>query len=154
MRLRAAGLYAAIGAALAAGAPAGAFAQSDSSASRRTWHLVPGVHIGSPALVSALLAVGRCIGCTNFVVRHVFVSVEPGMNAGRMSLGYASAKSVQMPVGFTARATFLRRWRDVGVNYAGVEVSGHLIFIGPRVGLFREIGGKGGRLSLDYSLGY
>lgn len=64
--------------------------------------------------------------------------VEPGIRAGRVSVGY-SAVGGQIPVGGSVRVSFLRNYgRRPLANYFGVEAQA-LIAFGLRVGLFRSL---------------
>lgn len=120
------------------------------------WHVVPGLHAGTPAIVSVTVAVARTIERRPEGWRDVFLALEPGIAAGRLSAGYGRFTG-NLATGYTVRATALRRWKDTSANYTGVEASLHTVFLGPRVGVFVPLGHGDTRrvmLSVDLAFGY
>lgn len=122
------------------------------------WGWATGLHFGTPGIVSA--TVGR-----TFVIREssrdeedhadVFAVVEPGLHAGRVSLGYMDYLAAGA-IGFTGRVTILRDWFKSSATYVGVEGAGWLIF-GWRIGAFAQVSGpnRGSFLfTYDFQVGY
>jgi hypothetical protein len=114
-------------AALAAAGPAGA------------QRPVVGLHVAGP--VRASLAVGVWLGPDprKDDVGGAIALVEPGLQGGRASLGYAYALRGGMGSFVTGRVTALRTWRVVGGprDYAGVELQVlPILAFGPRLGAF------------------
>lgn len=120
------------------------------------WHVVPGFHAGTPAVVSVAVAVARTVDPQPDGWQDLFLAVEPGLAAGRLSVGYARFAG-NLATGYTLRATALRRWKDTAMNYVGAEGSLHMLFMGPRVGVFIPLASRDDArvmLSIDFSLGY
>jgi hypothetical protein len=127
------------------------------------WHMLPalGLRAGIPQKVSA--AIGIVAG-KNFRERghteDVALYIEPGLSAGRASLGYISGFG-NMGSGFGIAGTVLRTWKDpinLGTNatYVGGELwVWPMFFSGPRVGAFRRITGtsRGWYLTADFGFG-
>ncbi len=137
---------------------------------------VGGVHIGSPAKVSAGIGVGVVLSRdTVFKLkpqrpfrrdRDVFVMVEPGLKGARASLGYGQLYHARQLGGvYSIRGTVYRRWmsdgRDPGGTYAGVEVgvggTGESL-LGIRVGFLSRVSGPMGRrgtlFTIDMPVGW
>ena len=119
--------------------------------------LVPvyGLHVGAPQRASVMLGVGRWRERAD-AIRIAFVAVEPGLGAGRASVGYFRGAG-NLLGGIAVRASALRTWRDpwsVAPNrtYVGLEASGHAI-LNARVGLFHRTSPAGGPLLVTWDLG-
>ena len=116
-----------------------------------------GLHVGTPAIVSASVGAFREISESSRTGRRqsVFAVVEPGVKAGRISAGFGDSYGT-LGTGWTIRASALRVWRgDVG-NYLGAEVAAIALGFGPRVGVFRQVGGGGAasmRVTADFAFG-
>jgi hypothetical protein len=114
-------------------------------------HVIPalGLRVGTPQKVSAALGivVGEdwLKGGREFS-RHVALFAEPGVSAGRASLAYVAHGYGTFGSGFGVAGTLLRTWNDPwsvkeNMSYAGGEVIvWPILFVGPRIGLFRHIG--------------
>jgi hypothetical protein len=123
--------------------------------------LLGGLHLGTPATAS--IAVGPSYLIQRSFPRptsslaelgFVFMFAEPGVRAGRLSLGYFSTAG-NLGTGWSIRASLLQRWRD-REPYAGGELSAFIFGLGLRGGYFLPAGGSGARdprLTLDFSLG-
>jgi hypothetical protein len=124
---------------------------------RRT-HVVPGTgfRVGAPQKVSA--ALGVVVGEDwqengHDHSRNVGLFAEPGLAAGRASLGYIDHGFGNFGSGFMIAATAMRTWRDPwwakeNVTYVGGEATlWPIVFIGPRVGVFRAVGATGAGLA-------
>lgn len=119
---------------------------------------VLGVRVGAPQQLSLTLGVGRwqhrAAGERTAVA---FAAVEPGLGAGRVSVGYFRGHG-NLLAGAAARASALRTWRDpwaVAPNrtYVGLEVSGHAV-LSARLGLFhRASAASYGPLLLTWDVG-
>jgi hypothetical protein len=115
------------------------------------WHMLPalGLRAGIPQKASA--AAGIVAG-KNFResgrTQDVALYVEPGLSAGRASLGYLSGAG-NLGSGFGFAATALRTWKDpinmpTNATYVGGEAwVWPLFFSGPRIGGFKKITGTG-----------
>ena len=119
--------------------------------------LVPvyGLHVGAPQRASVTLGVGRWRQRAD-TIRVAFVAVEPGLGAGRASVGYFHGVG-NLLGGIAVRASALRTWRDpwsVAPNrtYVGLEASGHAI-LSARVGLFHRTSPGGGPLLATWDVG-
>lgn len=116
-----------------------------------------GLHVGSPAIVS--LALGGYHDLTRAssdgAAPAVFALVEPGVRAGRLSVGIVHMAG-NFGTGWSIRGTALRSWqRDVG-TYVGAEVSAMVLGLGPRVGVFRQVAPSGTastRVTADFGFG-
>lgn len=120
------------------------------------WEFARGLHAGTPAVVSLVAGVSRTVASTPEGWQDVFLVAEPGIAAGRVSLGYARVRG-SLAGGYSVRASLLRRWNESPVDYAGAEVSLQALLVGPRVGIFHRIGGgstEGLRFTIDLALGY
>ena len=110
-----------------------------------------GLHVGAPQKVSVALGVGRWRESgDNFDV--VFGLVEPGLGAGRASVGYLRSRG-NLAAGLGVRASALRTWRDpwsVEPNrtFVGLEASAHLFMFVVRGGAFRRTTAAAERSSL------
>ena len=114
------------------------------------FHVLPalGVHVGSPQKASA--ALGIVVG-EDFVrdgrdhSRNIALFAEPGLGGGRASLAYVSHGYGSFGSGFGVAATALRTWKepwqlDPDQTYVGGEVLlWPILFVGPRVGLLRNV---------------
>jgi hypothetical protein len=101
-----------------------------------------GLHIGAPQKVSLALGVGRWRESTDDSYNGVFGLVEPGLGAGRASVGYLRSRG-NLNTGLAVRASALRTWRDpwsVPPNrtFVGLEASAHLFYFHFRGGAFRR----------------
>ena len=101
-----------------------------------------GLHIGAPQKVSLALGVGRWRESTDDSNDGVFGLVEPGLGAGRASVGYLRSRG-NLNAGLAIRASALRTWRDpwsVEPNRTdvGLEGSAHFAVFGVRAGAFRR----------------
>ena len=127
------------------------------------WHMLPavGLRIGTPQKASA--ALGLVAGKNyreNGHTEDATIYVEPGVSAGRATLGYLSGFG-NMGTGFGVGATALRTWKTpwtlrTNTTYVGGEAwLWPIFFSGPRVGLFREITGTkhGWFLTADFGFG-
>jgi hypothetical protein len=119
------------------------------------WSKCIGVHAGSPTIVSATVGVSRLVHWVPEGWTDVFVVAEPGINAGRVSIGSGRFRG-NLASGYTVRASALRRWRGTPADYAGAEVSVHRLLLGPRIGVFRQIRGVRNEtlLTIDFGFGY
>jgi len=129
-------------------------------------HPALGLRIGEPQQASVavgVLAGSRWQANGRDHARDVALFVEPGLSAGRVSLGYA-AYGRGLGSGAAITATVLRTWRNPwgvrpNVTYAGGELFlWPLVFIGPRVGVFHSIspGNAANRwlFSVDLGIGF
>jgi hypothetical protein len=127
------------------------------------WHMLPalGLRAGIPQKVSA--AVGIVAGKNYREKGHtedVAVYVEPGLSAGRASIGYISGYG-NMGSGFGLAGTAMRTWKDpinlsTNATYVGGELwAWPMFFSGPRVGVFRRVNGgpKGWFFTADFGFG-
>jgi hypothetical protein len=131
-------------------AGASAHAQNIRTDSTTRFHVLPalGVHIGTPQRASA--ALGIVVG-EDFVregrdhSRNIALFAEPGLGAGRASLAYVSHGYGSFGSGFGFAATALRTWQEPwqlepNQTYVGGEVLfWPILFVGPRVGLLRNV---------------
>lgn len=130
------------------------------------YHPALGLRIGEPQQASValgILAGSRWQARGREHARDVALFVEPGLSAGRVSLGYA-AYGRGMGSGAAITATALRTWRNPwgvrpDVTYLGGELSvWPLVFIGPRVGVFHSVSpgaaAKRWLFSLDLGVGF
>lgn len=127
------------------------------------WHIFPalGLRAGTPQKASA--ALGLVTGRNyreNGHTQDLTLYVEPGLSAGRATLGYLSAFG-NMGAGYGIGATAMRTWRDPltlreNATYVGGEAwLWPLFFTGPRIGLFREMTGAkhGWFFTADFGFG-
>jgi hypothetical protein len=116
-------------------------------------HVVPGFGLRFGAPQKASVALGVVVGEDwqsngRDHSRNVGVFAEPGLSAGRASLAYIHHGFGSFGSGYTVAASVLRTWRDPwwakdNVTYVGGEISvWPIVFVGPRVGLFRSVGGN------------
>jgi hypothetical protein len=132
---------------------------------RRT-HVLPalGLHVGTPQKAS--IALGVIVGedwqqNAHDHSRNIAIFAEPGLSAGRASLAYVNHGYGSFGSGFGVAGTVLRTWKDPwgakdNLTYAGGEIIlWPVVFVGPRVGLFRSISGSTGRwfASIDIGIG-
>lgn len=132
----------------AASASAGAQRAREDTTTR--FHVLPalGIQVGTPQQASAALGV---VFGEDFVrdahdhSRNVALFVEPGISAGRASLAYVDHGFGSFGSGVGVAATVLRSWKnpwqiDANQTYAGGEVLlWPILFVGPRVGLLRNV---------------
>jgi hypothetical protein len=150
-------LLAMTGARIAAG-------QMRSGDSLPQWHVHPGLGLRAGAPQGVSLALGGVFGAqwrsgTSHPRSPEFTAfVEPGWNAGRASLGVISFGRLGSGVGVSA--TVLRTWRDAwwlpeNQTYVGGEVwAWPLFFVGPRIGAFHALHGRGGLfITADFGFG-
>jgi hypothetical protein len=127
------------------------------------WHMLPalGVRAGIPQKVSG--AIGIVAGKNYREKGHtedIAVYVEPGLGAGRASIGYINGFG-NMGSGFGVAATALRTWKDpinlkTNETYYGGEVwVWPMFFSGPRVGIFKKMTGttRGWYFTADFGFG-
>jgi hypothetical protein len=118
--------------------PAALWAQSARSPIRSGF--LGGIHVGTPAIVSLAVGGYRNVSrnpATEYT-QDVFALLEPGVNAGRVSVGYGDSYGT-FGTGWTIRATLLRTWRRENANYAGAEGSAMVLGFGTRLGIFRRV---------------
>ena len=101
-----------------------------------------GLHVGAPQKVSLALGAGRWRESTSDAYDVLFGLVEPGLGAGRASVGYLRSRG-NLNTGLGVRASALRTWRDpwsVAPNqtFVGVEASAHVAVFVIRAGAFRR----------------
>jgi hypothetical protein len=127
------------------------------------WHMLPalGLRGGVPQKVSA--AIGIVAG-KNFKEKghteDLALYVEPGLSAGRASIGYINGFG-NMGSGFGIAGTAMRTWKDpinlkTNETFVGAEVwVWPLFFTGPRVGVFRKVTGttRGWYFTADFGFG-
>jgi hypothetical protein len=127
------------------------------------WHMLPalGLRAGIPQKLSA--ALGIVTGRNYREKGHsddIALYVEPGLSAGRASLGYMSGFG-NMGTGFGIAGTAMRTWKDpinlaTNATYVGGELwVWPLFFSGPRIGAFRKITGvtRGWYFTADFGFG-
>ena len=172
MNWKAAGFAIAVGGAASLGAVASLGAQRCRGCSPEDTtthvHIAPalGLRFGTPQKASA--AVGVLVGedwqkNARDHSRNAALFVEPGLSAGRASIAYVGHGYGSFGSGFGVAATVLRTWEDPwGAKENATYVGGELIlwpivFIGPRVGLFRSVAGnvgsRSGSVSFDFGIG-
>jgi hypothetical protein len=171
MKWRVGGLAIVVGSAalLVPGGPAGAqrCATCATEDTTHRTHVLPalGLRVGTPQKAS--FALGVVVGedwqqNAHDHSRNIAIFAEPGLSAGRASLAYVDHGYGSFGSGFGVAGTVLRTWKDPwgakdNLTYAGGElIFWPVVFIGPRVGLFRSIsGGGGGRwfASIDIGIG-
>jgi len=172
MNWRAAGFAIAVGGAVSLGATPALHAQAcrrcapEDTATRM--HVAPalGLRVGAPQKASA--ALGLLVGVDwqkdhRDHSRNGTIFVEPGLSAGRASIAYVDHGYGSFGSGFGIAATALRTWEDPwGARENSTYVGGELIlwpivFVGPRVGLFRSVAGDVGSkkwfFSFDFGIG-
>lgn len=123
-----------------------------------------GIHAGTPQKVSAALGVGLGVEWQKNGrdhSRNVVLFAEPGLSAGRASLAYVDQG--RFGSGFGVAATVLRTWEDPWIVKENMTFVGGdillwpIVFMGPRIGVFRRIAGdpssKKWFLSLDIGIG-
>ena len=132
----------------------------------RHLHVLPalGLRVGTPQKAS--FAVGVVVGedwqqHQHDHSRNIALYAEPGLGAGRASVAYVHHGYGSFGSGFGVAGTVLRTWQDPwgakdNLTYAGGElIFWPVVFVGPRVGLFRSINGSTGRwfASIDIGIG-
>ena len=127
------------------------------------WHMLPaaGLRVGIPQKMSAALGI---VAGKNFResghTEDATVYVEPGISAGRATIGYLSGFG-NMGSGFGIGASAMRTWKTpwlvrTNQTYFGGEAwLWPIFFSGPRVGLFREMTGTkhGWFFTADFGFG-
>jgi hypothetical protein len=127
------------------------------------WHVHPalGLRGGIPQKVSA--AIGLVAGRNfreNGHTKGVAVYVEPGLGAGRATIGYLNGFG-NMGSAMGIGATALRTWKDpLNLRTNETFIGGEawvwpIFFTGPRVGLFRQLTGTrhGWFFTADFGFG-
>jgi hypothetical protein len=131
-------------------------------------HILPalGVHAGTPQKAS--IALGVVVGedwqkDARDHSRKIAIFAEPGLSAGRASLAYINHGYGSFGSGFGVAGTVLRTWKDPwtareNTTYAGAEIIiWPVVFIGPRIGLFRSLANnttsKKWFVSIDFGIG-
>jgi hypothetical protein len=131
-------------------------------------HILPalGMRVGTPHKASA--AIGVVLGEDwqkngREHSRNVAIFAEPGLGAGRASVAYVEHGYGTFGSGYAFAATVLRTWKDPWVvrpnaTYVGGEVIvWPILFVGPRLGLLRSIGGpltdQRWLVSIDFGIG-
>ena len=149
-------------------APHALYAQSGEDTIPRT-HVLPalGLHVGTPQKIS--VALGVVLGedwqqAGHDHSRNVALFAEPGLGAGRVSLAYVDHGYARFGSGYGVAATVLRTWKEPwNVRPSTTFVGGELllwpiVFIGPRIGLFRSVstGTNPDKwfVSFDFGIGY
>ncbi len=128
----------------------GALTRTPSAAAGNHFWAPFGVHGGSPA--GASVGVGVAYGPAEDL-RAMFLFAEPGLHAGRLSLGY-SAITGNLATGVTVRASTMRVYAgDDQRNYGGAEGQLVALLVGVRMGLFHSLGGSG-RYLFTWDLGF
>lgn len=148
--------------------PAALHAQRGEDTIPRT-HVLPalGLHVGTPQKAS--IALGVVLGEEwqkdgREHTRNVALFVEPGLGAGRASLAYVDHGYGQFGSGFGIAATVIRTWKEPwtvqrNTTFVGGElILWPIVFVGPRVGLFRGVGNGPSSdrwfVSFDFGVGY
>jgi hypothetical protein len=117
---------------------------------RTNFHILPalGLQVGTPQKASAALGVvfGQELSRNGREhSRNVALYVEPGISAGRASIAYVDHGYGSFGSGFGLAATGMRTWNEPwqinpDQTYVGGEVLvWPILFVGPRVGLFRNV---------------
>lgn len=129
-------------------------------------HVIPaiGIHAGTPQKLSGAIGVGLGVEWQKNGrdhSRNVALFAEPGLSAGRASLAYVD--NGRFGSGFGVAATVLRTWKEPltvkpNMTYAGGDILlWPIVFMGPRIGVFRRIAGdatsKKWFVSLDLGIG-
>jgi hypothetical protein len=112
------------------------------------WHLVGGLHFGTPYRVAAGIGVLRLIGGEGSP-HAILLVAEPGLDGGKVRVGYAFAGPFGSGIALQAGA--IQTWRkpvnaDPDRTYAGGEL--HLIFLllNAGVGYYTPTSGSGSRV--------
>jgi hypothetical protein len=124
-------------------------------------HIVPGLGLRVGAPQKASVALGVVLGedwQTNGHdhSRNVGLFAEPGLAAGRASLAYIDHGYGSFGSGFGIAASVMRTWRDPwwakqNVTYAGGDIIlWPIVFVGPRIGVFRAVGASGSGLAKQW----
>jgi hypothetical protein len=129
-------------------------------------HIIPaiGIHAGTPQKLSAAIGVGLGVEWQkngHDHSRNVALFAEPGLSGGRASLAYVD--NGKFGSGFGVAATVLRTWKEPltvkpNMTYAGGDILlWPIVFMGPRIGVFRRIAGDATSrkwfVSLDLGIG-
>lgn len=126
------------------------------------WHMVPalGLRAGTPQKLSTTVGI---VSGKNYRERghtqDIAAYVEPGLSAGRATIGYLSRGN--MGAGYGFGATAMRTWKTpwtlrTNQTYFGGEAwLWPIFFSGPRVGVFREMTGTkhGWFVTADFGFG-
>jgi hypothetical protein len=119
------------------------------------WHLVGGLHFGTPYRVAVGIGLLRILGGEDSA-HGILMVAEPGLDGGKVRLGYAF--SGPFATGFTLQAGAIQTWRkpvnaDRDRTYAGGEL--HLVFLllNAGVGYYTPTSGNGGRVFWTVGLG-
>ena len=86
---------------------------------------------------------------------YLFVLAEPGIRAGRVSVGYTTTEG-NLYTTRTVRGSLLRHWSSSDELLVGAELSGTIVALGPRIGVFTAVAGarRGSVLVVwDFGLG-
>jgi hypothetical protein len=123
-----------------------------------------GIHAGTPQKVSAAVGVGLGVEWQRDGrdhSRNVALFAEPGLSAGRASVAYINQG--RFGSGYGVAATVLRTWDDPwtvkqNTTFVGGDVLlWPIVFLGPRIGVFRRIAGDQASrkwfISLDIGIG-
>lgn len=126
------------------------------------WHMLPalGLRGGIPQKLSVALGIVAGKNFRDNRTEDIALYVEPGLSAGRASLGYINGFG-NMGSGFGIAGTAMRTWKDpinlsTNHTYIGGEIwVWPVFFTGPRVGVFRKITGatRGWYLTADFGFG-
>jgi hypothetical protein len=126
------------------------------------WHMLPALGLRAGIPQKASFALGIVTGKNYREKGHtedLAIYVEPGLSAGRASIGYINGFG-NMGSGFGFAATAMRTWKDpinlrTNVTYAGAELwVWPIFFSGPRVGLFRRVSGASHSWFLTADFGF
>jgi len=132
-------------------------------------HVLPGAGLRFGAPQKASVALGVVVGEDwqangHDHSRNVGLLIEPGLSAGRASVAYISHGFGSFGSGVAIAASALRTWDDPwwsreNTTYVGGELTvWPIVFIGPRIGLFRAVNSpasltKRWMVTLDFGFG-
>jgi hypothetical protein len=130
-----------------------------SPAAAQAGSYLAGIHIGGPAQASIAFGPAYRVrtslgGPKADKAEYLFAFVEPGVRAGRLSVGYTALVG-NLGTGFTLRASMLRTWKPTAETWFGGEISGMpLGTLGPRLGIFYPARGpRAIRIVWDFGIG-